>query len=109
MGPSTPRAVQQALDLLEQEWKNLKSELDKGCMDAQAQENPFVLIEDATMGKIDGFIRQLQVFQNTRKDELQKKPLVGSPRDPEIGKQERSDNALSQALQSMEVLSRFKA
>jgi len=108
MGPSTPRAVQLALEVLEQEWNLLKSDLDKDCREAQLQQNQLVLIEDKTMGKIDEFIRQLQVFQLKRKAELQKKPLVGSPRDPEIQKQERSENALLDALKSMESLSRTK-
>jgi hypothetical protein len=109
MGPSTPRVVQEALELLEKDWKILKSDLDKDCREAQTQENQLVLVEDKTSKKIDDFIQQLQAFQLKRKAELQKKPIVGSPRDPEIGKQERSDNALLKVLQSMEVLSRFKA
>ena len=108
MGPSTPREVQVALELLEQDWRVLKSDLDKDCKASQTQENELVVIEDKTMRKIDEFIHQLQAFQLKRKAELQKKPLVGSPRDPEIGKQERSEVALLEALQSMEALSRSK-
>lgn len=106
MGPSTPRAVQKALESLEEQWVALRGMLQKDSLAAHSLESRTVDIEDKTMKKIDDFIFQLQSFQHQRRIEIEKTPIVGSPQSPHLQRIERSEQAFNQALQSIGQLSR---